>query len=336
MGEIIQPTPEQAEAAFAEALSRPNPILVFHKNAHEWQIQMNGYAKNSDEPISEIVKSITSITDTLDKECGHMEKEIIISGRYKKRSINPNEITIGEAVDESLVDETWETGQEIHARSLGYFAYVSSERDVEIYHGASSEPEILARDVHYGAVHRYSRYLVPVDGTTHVELAEPMEEANLRLLRYYVPEELLATIDHAVDEGNMTSALRELGKIDLKKYNAVILDEDVRFALAEYVNFELDLDKQDNLDYQISGAQSVYVRNSKRKWTRQSINPNVLMTGSIKGIRIDSKNGRFRLSTRMPFHDNTNKDVLYQINDRLTVNELPSFTMGNQLRIHHP
>lgn len=77
MGEVLRPTPEQAEDAIAAALARPNPIDDSHEAAREVEEFINDYYHETEDSEETQREYLTKTIRELDQNCGHVGEEII-------------------------------------------------------------------------------------------------------------------------------------------------------------------------------------------------------------------------------------------------------------------
>lgn len=330
MREPKRPSDDELEEAFSTALSRPNPFFEATKKALEAEDDLNECLEDIDLTSDEVDACIEDITEELNEECEHLDEDIEISGNIKRRIINHRLIQRGEPIPESAVTNSRENVTNLKARSLGYTALLDGtlERPAKIYHVArSNDLDVIAFDARFGAVYLRDRLLIPIDGSAHVELSGKTEP-NWGLLDYYIEDELLEKIDSIYDYDNLSASLQALGKINLNPFKTIVeskSDPEIRRALVDYVNHGLEITYKNNVIYQISGANTVFIKDVKEKWITQNLPASSVMFGSIESVVIDQKVGKFHLLTRMPFEDNSRRLVIYKLSDKLSLTELPTF-----------
>lgn len=331
MRESKHPSDDELEAAFSVALSRPDAFFTkAHELALEAEDDLNECLEDIDLTSDEVQACIEDITEELNENCDHIDLDIEVSGRIKRRIINHRLINKGDAVPESAVNVSWENFFNHKARSLGYTALLDGtiDRPARIYHSARSENlEVIAFDSQFGAVYARDRLLIPIDGSVHIELSGQMEP-NWDLLDYYVDDSLLEEIDTVFEYDNLSASVQALGKIDLHNYQTITeskSDPEIRRALVDYVNHGLEITYKNNVLYQIGGAGTVYVKDAKEKWRTHNLGPSTVMFGSIESVVLDQKTGKFHLLTRMPFQDKSKRLVIYKLEEKLSLIELPTF-----------
>lgn len=340
MGEKVPPTPEQAEAVFAAVLSRPDFFKEAHTEAQIAETEANEYIQSlGDDPEPKDIRNyLMTVTNELDKNCNHVNQEILVSGRVKLRNLNHQLVEVGsEEISRDAIEDSWEPVSDRVATSLGYYALWNDHEyeKIKIYHGASTELERVAYDLRYGAVYRAGRIFIPVDGSAHVEPAYALVQPNWDLLDYYIDAPLMSRIDQALEKETLTDAVVGLGKINLATSNVISnhekIDPEILSTLLDYVNEWLELPQE--IPYRVTGATTIEVQNDEGEWKRHRIDANAAMIGMINSVDIDTDRGRFRLITSMPFDDGTSRPVRYWIGKNLTINDLPIFSLDSKLTI---
>lgn len=326
------------EAAFTAALSRPeNPINNAHKDALAAEEYLNEYLESVDpeEDSAEISETIADVVNELDRTCGHMGDEIVVTGLIKMRTLDHRQVDADtKSITKDVYEDVWTPVERRVATSLGYFAQKS---DVEgklanIYHGAETKIESIFYSSTFGSVYTSKRLFIPIDGTADAELQYAPRSTNFELLDYYLGEEMMYQIDDALhNKESLNDTLHSLGKIDLKKAAAISVDPDVRFALIDYVNHTLDLKQE--IPYEISGASFVDYDDDEGNPVFCRLNPKIAMTGHLDGIGIDLESNRFRLVASMPFSDDTVQNVSYRITPRLSVQRHKSFVFSTTAKL---
>lgn len=171
------------------------------------------------------------------------------------------------------------------------------------------------------------RIFIPIDSSVHVELSG-QNEPNWDLLDFYIDDVLMEKVDVALECDDLSASLQQLGKINLNQYKSLMdkkTDPEIRRALVDYINHGLDIKYKTNILFQISGARSVFIKDSSDKWITRQVDPLSVMFGNIDSIVIDQKVGKFHALARVPFEDNTRRHVIYQLGGKLAFTELPSF-----------
>lgn len=332
MSESIRPSDDELEEAFSVALSHSNPFAKSYEMALEAEDDLNDCLADIELSSSEAQECMDDITEELNDECDHIDEYIEISGYVKQRIINHRLINKGEPIPESATTDHWKTVMNHHATSLGFIALMdgTTDRPVNIYHLSRSEDlHVIGFDSRYGGVYVRDRIFIPIDGSVHVEL-NGHEEPKWELLDYYIEDNLIDTIETAIDKDNLNESLQLLSHIDLSRYNVLMnkkADPEIRRALVDYINHGLGVNDKNNILYQLNGTDSIFIKESSDKWTIQNINKTDLLFGTIESIVIDQKSGKFHLLAKLPFQDNSRKHVIFQLNSGLSVTELPALSI---------
>lgn len=350
------------EAAFAAELSRRNDFTESFAKAKELEHTINEFARthfDTDE-IQDFNSNL--IADRLDPQYGHVREQVTITGwvhmmTFDHQHVNlvpaseleaSNKLTSDIPTEASNKEKVWREKKKENEKdhevvhSLGFFAlkrgYIEGLEDdpsiednpYAIYLVAKAPLTRVAYHDIYGEMHTSHRYIIPIDGSVDVQLAQQQTAPNPDLLDIYLGKEILDTIGSTITNAEtLTDALQALGQIDLSSFNYVFDNEktdgdDVMAALTFLIRDEikesLGVDYRRLGLYQFGGVENIkYFDKIENTFIPTKIDRNMIYTGDIHSVGIDPKKGRFVLMTAMDFDDGTRRHVIYPMDEKLVV-----------------
>jgi hypothetical protein len=320
----IGTNPQDTNTLFS-IYDKPNPIEESHRRAIAYQAILRAWDREvkSDE-IDDLIDQAISELDT---DLGYVHKQIRVTGNVKVKTIDLRGVDEQDdgSFEASAIIETHDFYDDEPFESLG-FAIDRDDEQLTISHLARTPLEAVTSTVKYGEIYKNKRIYIPLDGTAHVEPEKDLSDVDVDVLEYHLGE-LLTDIDIALlNAEGLSDALQRLGTIDLTPYKILDDDREVAQLLGFYMHNSLEISK--TTPFSISGADSIRIINDDGEFVSGEIDPSLSMVGNIIGTAIDFETSRLTVLTNMPFENDTERMVLYRLNDTITVTEHPTFSFG--------